>query len=124
VEPVKPVVVTPPPVAPQPVTVRFEIDSQPQGATVVREGVQVGVTPFSLTLPREGASPVQVELAFSLEGYEPATVVAQGLDGVVTLNQPLAKKPEPAPVKPPPVVRPVGKKTPKKQPEGYKDDPY
>jgi serine/threonine-protein kinase len=129
-EPPKPVVaVAPPPVAPKPVSVRFEIDSEPQGARVVRQGVEVGVTPFSLTLPRDGASPVQVELAFSLEGYEPSTVIAQGLDGVVMVSQPLTKKPEPdpEPVKTPPTVRPIGKKPPKgtpKQPEGYKEDPY
>ena len=37
---------------------------------------------------------VQVELAFSLDGYEPRSAVAQGLDGVVTVNQPLSKKPD------------------------------
>lgn len=60
-----------------------EVQSEPSGAVVVREGVQIGVTPFVLTVPRTDEQPVQVELAFSLEGYLPSSVVAgaQGGDG-------------------------------------------
>ena len=69
-----------------------EIASEPPGATVFREGQAVGLTPFALTLPREGEAPVQAELRFALEGYEEATVVAQGLEGVVTVTKALEKK--------------------------------
>ncbi len=106
---------------PQPATVevRFEIESEPSGAMVTRDGVQLGVTPLKIVVPRTGALPVQVELAFSLEGYEPRSATAQGLEGVVAVVQPLEKIE---------VVRPVtrpSKKLPKKNdPAGYKDDPY
>ncbi len=105
-----------------PAEVRFAIDSQPQGATVMRAGVQIGVTPFTLTLPREDAAPLQVELAFALDGYEASSVVAQGLDGVVTISKALTRKPD----APRPVVRPVKKppKNPTTDPNGYKEDPY
>jgi hypothetical protein len=113
-----PTVVEPP--KPAKVEVRFEIASEPSGATVTRDGVQIGVTPFQLTVPRVGAQPVQVELSFSLEGYEPRSATAQGLDGVVTVNQALSKKAEPRPQ-----VKPLKKpKNPKTEPSGYKDDPY
>ena len=113
-------VTAPPPV---PVDVRFDIDSTPSGATVTRKGVQIGVTPFSLTLPRQGDEPVQVELAFALDGYEPGTVVVQGLDGVVKVERALNHKPDPAPRA---VVRPTKKPPPTKTPksDGYKEDPY
>jgi hypothetical protein len=130
--------VKPPPVAPKPIAavidppkpavvdVRFEVQSQPSGAAVTRDGVQIGVTPFNFTVQRNGTQPVQVELAFSLDGYEPHSTTAQGLDGIVTVNQALAKKAE----APKPNVKPVVKKNPKNpkdpkgDPNGYKDDPY
>jgi len=121
VEPVKPLVAVIDPPKPAAVDVRFDIDSQPSGATVTRNGVQIGVTPFSFTVQREGATPVQLALAFSLEGYEPGSVVAQGLDGVVKVSQPLTKKSESGK----PQIKPIKKpKTPKNEPAGYKDDPY
>ncbi len=118
--PPRPIAAVVEPPKPEPIDVRFEIESEPAGATVTRDGVQVGVTPFELTVRRSGTQPAQVELVFSLEGYEPRSAIAQGLDGVVTVNQALSKKPEP---------RPVGKpskkpKNPKPEPAGYKDDPY
>jgi len=118
-KPVEPVVVVPAVVTPAP-DVRFDVDSQPQGATVTRDGVQVGVTPLTFTLPHPESGTQQVELGFSLEGYEPASIVAQGNDGVVTVSKTLVKKA--APQKPP---RP-GKKPPKNptDPNGYKEDPY
>ncbi len=118
--PVEPVVVVPAVVTPAP-DVRFEVDSQPRGATVTRDGVAVGVTPFTFTLPHPESGTQQVELGFALEGYEPASIVAQGNEGVVTVSKALVKKP--APVKP--TVRP-GKKPPKNpaDPNGYKEDPY
>ena len=133
-EEVKPLPVDPKPIAvvvdpPKPavVDVRFEVQSNPSGAAVTRDGVQIGVTPFNFTVQRSGASPVQVQLGFALEGYEAQTMIAQGLDGVVSVNQPLVKKPEVA--RPVPVVRPTKKnpktpKDPKGDPNGYKEDPY
>jgi hypothetical protein len=117
VEPVKPLVAVVDPPRPAAVDVRFDIDSQPSGATVMRDGVQIGVTPFTFTLQREGTTPVQLALAFSLEGYEPGSVVAQGLDGVVKVSQPLTKKADSGK----PQVKPIKKP---KNPAGYKDDPY
>lgn len=112
-EPTKPVE----PVKPAAVEVRFEVSSEPPGASVTRDGAVVGTTPFTLTVARTDASPVQVELAFLLDGYQDATVVAQGLEGTVPVKQALTKK---AVVAKPPKT----KKPPKKDPDGYKDDPY
>jgi serine/threonine-protein kinase len=121
VEPPRPLVAVVEPPKAAPVDVRFDIGSQPSGATVTRDGKPIGVTPFQLTVQRSGTQPVQVELAFSLEGYEPRSATAQGLDGVVTVNQPLTKQAE----APRPNVRPIKKpKNPKTDPDGYKDDPY
>ena len=108
------------PPRPEPVDVRFEVASEPAGATVTRDGVQIGVTPFHFTVQRTDAKPVQAALQFSLDGYEPGKTTAEGLEGVVSINQPLTKKSEP---------RPMGKsnkkpKNPKTDPAGYKDDPY
>jgi eukaryotic-like serine/threonine-protein kinase len=116
---VEPVVVVPSVITPA--EVRFEIDSQPQGASVTRDGVSLGVTPFSFTLPRKDNTALQVELAFALEGYETQSVVAQGSDGVVTISKTLNRKA--------PSVRPITKpikkpKNPTTEPNGYKDDPY
>ena len=118
----KPIAAVVDPPKPAVVDVRFEVQSQPSGAAVMRDGVQIGVTPFNFTVQRNGTQPVQVELAFSLEGYEPHSTTAQGLDGIVTVNQALAKKAE----APKPNVKPVKKnpKNPKGDPSGYKDDPY
>ncbi len=115
----EPVVVPLQLVAAPPEPVKFEVDSQPSGAVVTRDGAQVGVTPFTLSVPREGADAVQVSLAFALDGYEPSTLVAQGLEGVVKVSAPLVKKAE--------APRPTGKKpAPRgtRPPEGFKDDPY
>ena len=117
VEPVKPLVTVVDPPRPAAVEVRFNIDSQPSGATVTRDGVPIGVTPFQLTLQRGGTTPVQVALAFTLEGYEPGSTIAQGLDGVVTVNQPLTRKADPGKTPGKPIKKP-------KNPAGYKDDPY
>lgn len=116
------------PVTPKVVDVRFYVDSEPQGATVLRDGVKVGVTPFSLTLPRKTPEPVQLELSYALDGYEPLTVTAQGLEGAVSVSHPLTKKPD-EPVNRPPPTKTKSPKNPKttKQPsdtDGFKDDPY
>jgi serine/threonine-protein kinase len=110
--------VTPPPPAPLP-EVRFAVTSEPPGARVTRGGVEVGVTPFALTVPRDGDQPVQAEFHFSLAGYREQTVVAQGLHGEVMVSTRLEKEPPPK--------QPTGGKRvtrPPKPPDGYKDDPY
>jgi serine/threonine-protein kinase len=99
------------------VEVRFEIASEPPGATVSAGNVVLGTTPFTLARLRVGDEPVALELTFDLDGYQPKTVVAKGTDGTVKVSEALAKKPQP------------GKKAPKgakkfDPPPGYKDDPY
>ena len=121
VEPVKPVeppVVKPP--AATPVDVVFDIESEPAGATVTLEGDVVGTTPFALTLSRTDESPARAELVFSLEGFVPTTMVAQGSSGHVPVKSTLTRK------KPAPNVRPIKPKNPKNpnNDPGYKDDPY
>lgn len=131
--PVKPPVVelpptTPPPLAetpkpPQAVDVKFEVDSVPRGARVTRDGEEVGVTPFAFSLPKTGDAPLQVELHFALDGYETASLTAQGSDGTVNVSKALVARPKkPEVTKPPKNV----KKPPKspQQPEGFKADPY
>jgi serine/threonine-protein kinase len=112
--------VTPPPSTP--VEVTFEVDSEPPGATVTRDGAVVGTTPFALSLPRPGPDAVSVEFVFALEGYQGTTMVAQGLSGRVAVRPTLAKKKlAPPPVRP---KTPKNPKTPKDSDPGYKDDPY
>ncbi|MEW5741574.1 MAG: serine/threonine-protein kinase [Myxococcota bacterium] len=129
-EPVKPVVsvqpvVEPPrpkepakvePAPPAKVQVRFDVSSEPPGATVSAGGAVLGETPFSFSREREGDDAVEIELSFSLDGYQPKSVVAKGKDGAVKVSETLAKKP---PGKKPP----KGTKKPD-HPPGYKDDPY
>lgn len=116
VAPPKPPPDTPKPAAP--VDVRFEVSSTPAGATVSLGDEVLGITPFSFTRPREGDAPLELELAFDLDGYQPHAVVAKGKDGTVTVaetlvKRPAGKKPPKGPKKPPP-----------DKPPGYKDDPY
>lgn len=113
-----PPVVTPPTAT---VEVIFDVDSEPQGATVTREGAVVGTTPFSLTLSREGDDPARAELVFALDGYLGTTMVAQGSAGHVVVKPTLKKKGVTRPV-----TRPKNPKDPKNpNPDnGYKDDPY
>ncbi|MBL8938611.1 MAG: serine/threonine protein kinase [Archangium sp.] len=118
VKPVEPVVVTPPAT---PVEVVFDIESEPAGATVTRDGAVVGTTPFALTMSRSDEAPARAELVFSLEGFVPTTMVAQGSSGHVPVKSTLTRK---KPVTP--NVRPVKPKNPKNpnNDPGYKDDPY
>ena len=121
VEP-RPLITVVDPPRPAPIDVRFDIDSQPSGATVMRDGVQIGVTPFRLTLPRTGPEALEIGLSFSLDGYEPRSATAKGLEGVVSVNPVLVKKVDlPKAVFGKPIKKP---KNPKNDPAGYKDDPY
>ncbi len=107
--------VKPPPVEPRAVQVTFDVQSEPPGATVLRGGESVGVTPMTLIVPREGAAPARVELTFSLAGFQSASAAAEGSEGTVPVRAQLKKKPAgKGPKKPP-----RGDGTP-----GYKDDPY
>jgi serine/threonine-protein kinase len=107
--------------APQP-RVTFAVDSEPRGARVTAGGQQLGTTPFSFTVARTGAAPEVVQLDFALDGYAPGSASAEGLEGTVPVRAVLTRKkagpPPPAPARPAPRPRQ------KKQPEGYKDDPY
>ncbi|MEW6433412.1 MAG: serine/threonine-protein kinase [Myxococcota bacterium] len=111
----------PPPDAPKPpsaATVRFDVSSEPGGATVRHGDEVLGVTPFSFTREHAGDAALELELTFELDGYQPRAVVAKGRDGVVTVAESLTKKsagkkPPKGPKKPPP-----------DKPPGYKDDPY
>jgi hypothetical protein len=102
------------------VDVRFEVSSTPAGATVRHNGEVLGVTPFSFTREREGDVPVELELTFELDGYQPHTVVARAQDGTVTVAQTLVKKPASAKRSP---KGPKNPPTPAPLP-GYKEDPY
>jgi hypothetical protein len=130
----KPPVVTPPlvveppkvtptlptqPVKPPPakVEVRFDVASEPAGATVSLGDAVLGTTPFSFSRERVGDAPLELELSFALDGYQPKAVVAHGKDGTVTVSETLVKK---TPGKKPP----KGPKKPPDHPPGYKDDPY
>jgi serine/threonine-protein kinase len=66
--PAAPPVVTPPAAPdPAPATVELSIESTPGGAIILRDGAQLGVTPFHGTLPR-GDAPVKLTLRKS--GYK------------------------------------------------------
>ncbi len=111
------------PVEPPPATVvvTFEVQTEPVGATVRRDGQLLGTSPLSFQVRRQGETPARAELEFELDGYEPATLVAQGTLGTVPVKQALKKKaaapgPAPKPPRPPGPVKAPG--------DGYKDDPY
>ena len=119
------------------VSVTFQVDSEPSGARVHRDGVDgvAGTTPFSLVLTQRADETARVELTFSLDGYEEATVLAQGTDGTVPVMQVLKKLPEPGVDDPPADVAEAGQndplaptnppvKKPVKPPAGFKADPY
>ena len=72
--------------------------------------------------------PEKLELSYALDGYEPLTVTAQGLEGAVSVSHPLTKKPD-EPVNRPPPTKTKSPKNPKttkqpSDPDGFKDDPY
>jgi hypothetical protein len=106
--------------------VRFEVASEPPGATVTRDGAVLGITPLSLPVARQGSSPARVALALTLDGYEGAAVTAEGLEGTVPVRQVLSRRVVEAPqaVRPPPPAPPPKKKPTQTNPPGYKDDPY
>ncbi len=121
VEPVVTPDVPPPPVA---VEVVFDVDSEPQGATVTLGGAVVGRTPFSFSVTRTDAAPARAELAFSLDGFQSTTMLAQGSTGHVPVKPTLAARKVTAPQKPNGKTKnPKNSKRPNND-TGYKDDPY
>ena len=104
----------PPPVEPPPLPVvaqiSFSVQSSPSGANVTRDGVVLGLTPLTFTLPAGADHSASAELTLSLDGHQPVTVTAQGTGPEVVVKQTMPR---------------LKKTTAKKNnPPGYKDDPY
>ena len=90
--------------------IRFLITSEPSGARVAYEGRDLGETPVELEVPAASDGVASAQLTFSLEGYQRATVVAQGNEPSVRFTQRLKKK--------------SVSRTPESEKSGYKEDPY
>jgi serine/threonine-protein kinase len=90
--------------------VRFLITSEPSGARVTYEGRELGTTPVELEVPTASDGVASAQLTFSLEGYQRATVVAQGNEPSVRFTQRLKKK--------------SVSRSPESEKSGYKEDPY
>jgi serine/threonine-protein kinase len=91
--------------------VRFLIASEPSGARVLHGGKDLGETPLELDVRPASNGQASAELTFSLDGYQRATVTAEGAGREVRFTHKLKKKPSTA--------RPKGDDS-----AGYKDDPY
>ncbi|MBI3181794.1 MAG: serine/threonine protein kinase [Myxococcales bacterium] len=79
-----------------PATVRFRIDSLPQGARVAVAGKVIGTTPVELDLPSGPDGRASASLALSLQGHHPLSFTASAPGPRVELLQKLqAIKPEP-----------------------------
>jgi eukaryotic-like serine/threonine-protein kinase len=64
--------------------VRFRLMSQPTGAHVFYKGEERGTTPLLLEIPKEkGQDTLTAEFEFTLEGYQPETVITGGSGEVV-----------------------------------------
>jgi serine/threonine-protein kinase len=64
--------------------VRFRLMSQPTGARVIYKGEERGTTPLLLEIPKEkGQDTVTAEFTFSMDGYQPETVITGGSGEVV-----------------------------------------
>jgi serine/threonine-protein kinase len=90
--------------------VRFLITSEPSGARVTYEGRDLGETPVELEVPAASDGVASAQLTFSLEGYQRATVVAQGNEASVRFTQRLKKK--------------SVSRSSESEKSGYKEDPY
>ena len=62
------------PAAPHPATTVRLLQSDPQGAEVTRDGVRLGTTPLTLSVPHAGTIDVEIALA----GYRSATLTIEG----------------------------------------------
>jgi serine/threonine-protein kinase len=90
--------------------IRFLITSEPSGARVSYEGRELGQTPVELEVPAASDGVASAQLTFSLEGYQRATVVAQGNEPSVRFTHKLKKKAASRPAE--------------SEKSGYKEDPY
>ncbi|MCP3164756.1 serine/threonine protein kinase [Myxococcus qinghaiensis] len=72
--------------------VRFEIASEPSGARVRYRGKDHGATPLNLKVPLDDDGSARAELTFTLDGYQPVTVVAVGSGAKQAVTQKLKKK--------------------------------
>lgn len=90
-----PVALAPPPVAPVPAELRRRIESTPSGATIERDGENIGTTPMELALP--GATPVEITLR--LAGRRPVTQTIGPDDAeTVTITLEPARRPGGSPL--------------------------
>jgi hypothetical protein len=102
-------------VVPGPVMVTFEVNSNPEGASVALDGKNVGTTPFTMPLKADPDGNLRIQLQFTLEGYQSMTVTAEGR-GTVEVNPALKRKPG--------AQTPPGKKRASPKDPCFKDDPY
>ncbi|NNB91444.1 PEGA domain-containing protein, partial [Corallococcus exiguus] len=103
--------VTPHPAAPQPV--RFDLDSEPQGAEVMLDGKVRGTTPMVIKHTPDGPGLASVEVSFAMDGYQTVSKKYAGEPGTtvnVSIKLSRIKKQGPKPTKAPG--------------SSYKDDPY
>ena len=93
---------TAPPGKPETVdAVRFRLMSQPTGAHVLYKGEDRGTTPLLLEIPKDkGQDTLTAEFTFSLDGYQPETVITGG-SGEVVFSQKLQRARAVASVPPP-----------------------
>ncbi|WP_223637476.1 serine/threonine-protein kinase [Corallococcus sp. EGB] len=107
-----------PAVAPHPAIlrpIRFDVDSEPQGAEVKVAGKVRGTTPVVVTYTPDGPGLADVEVSFELEGYQPLSKVYSGEPGStvpVSIKLTRIKKQAPKPAPPAPAS------------SKYKDNPY
>lgn len=105
--------VTPPPAAPLPV--RFDLDSEPQGAEIMLDGQVRGTTPLVINHTPDGPGLASVEVSFAMDGYQTVSKKYAGEPGStvsVSIKLPRIKK------------QPGPKPSPKAPSSSYKDDPY
>ena len=98
-----------PPLKPSaPASVRFDLKSRPAGARASYAGRDLGPTPVSIEVPPRADGRAVAELTFTLDGYVPLTLTAEGTGPVVVFEGKLEKKrpagPGPGPGRP----RPAG----------------
>ncbi|MCK8503009.1 MULTISPECIES: serine/threonine protein kinase [Myxococcus] len=95
-------------------SVLFTIESEPMGARVRAGNKDLGVTPVTYKVRQDGEGRASAELTFTLEGYQPLTVKAEGTGTEQTIRHRLKKKPT-APARP---QRPAESR------DNFKDNPY
>ncbi|WP_434299227.1 serine/threonine-protein kinase [Corallococcus exiguus] len=94
--------------------VRFEVDSEPQGAEVLVDGMVRGTTPMTITRTPDGPGLAELAVTFALDGYQSQSKTYAGEPGhtiPVTIKLTRIKKPQ-------------GPKPTKAPGSSYKDDPY